>query len=53
MRTLIWHHDLGSVTLNLSFNNGDFEFRCLPIHATIIGYFNDVDNLTITSEYLS
>jgi anaphase-promoting complex subunit 2 len=36
MRKLIWHHELGSVTLNLTFDNGDFEFKCLPLHATIL-----------------
>ena len=45
MRSLLWHHDLGSVTLDLSFDNGDFEFKCLPIHTCLIGYFNDVDKL--------
>lgn len=49
MRSLLWHHDLGSVTLDLSFDNGDFEFKCLPIHACLIGYFNDVDKLSSDS----
>lgn len=42
MRTLLWHHDLGSVTLTLDFDNGEFEFKCLPVHAAIIGLFNEI-----------
>ena len=36
MRTLYWHHDLGSVSLTLTFDNCECDFKCLPIHATII-----------------
>lgn len=52
MRTLLWHHDLGSVSLSLTFDNGEFDFRCLPVHAAIIGYFNDVEG-SIQGEYLA
>ena len=41
MRKLIWHTNLGHVNLSLSFDNGDFEFKCLPIHAVLIGYFDE------------
>lgn len=41
MRKLLWHYELGSVTLNLSFDNGDFEFRCLPIHAILLEHFDE------------
>ncbi|CAK59207.1 unnamed protein product (macronuclear) [Paramecium tetraurelia] len=53
MRSLLWHHDLGSVTLDLTFDNGDFEFKCLPIHACIIGYFNDDDSKGLYSDALA
>lgn len=41
MRKLIWHTNLGHVNLSLTFDNGEFEFKCLPIHAILIGYFDD------------
>jgi len=41
MRKLIWHHSLGSVDLALEFDNGEFNFKCLPTHAILIGYFDD------------
>lgn len=52
MRKLIWHHELGSVTLNLTFDNGDFEFKCLPLHATILQYFDEDSKLFIYLYYL-
>ncbi len=36
MRKLIWHTSLGNVNLSLTFDNGEFEFKCLPIHAMLI-----------------
>ena len=41
MRRLLWHHELGSVTMTLSFDNGDFDFRCLPIHAALLDHFDE------------
>lgn len=41
MRKLIWHYQLGFVNLSLSFDNGEFEFKCLPIHAVLISYFDE------------
>jgi len=41
MRKLIWHHSLGSVDLSLEFDNGEFNFKCLPTHAILISYFDD------------
>lgn len=41
MRKLVWHYQLGFVNLTLSFDNGDFEFKCLPIHAILISYFDE------------
>lgn len=45
MRKLIWHTNLGHVNLTLTFDNGEFDFKCLPIHAVLIGYFDDTRNL--------
>ena len=41
MRKLIWHHSLGWVDLNLEFENGSFDFKCLPTHAILISYFDE------------
>jgi len=41
MRKIHYHNSLGHVDLTLSFENGDFEFKCLPIHAVMIGYFDE------------
>lgn len=40
MRKIHYHNSLGHVNLTLSFKNGDFDFKCLPIHAIMIGYFD-------------
>ena len=53
MRTLFWHHDLGSVSLTLTFDNCECDFKCLPIHATIIQYFNDIGDESIASNFLA
>ncbi len=41
MRKLIWHHSLGWVDLELEFDNGSFNFKCLPTHAILISYFDE------------
>jgi len=41
MRKLIWHNQLGFVNLSLTFDNGEFDFKCLPIHAILISYFDE------------
>ena len=41
MRKIIWHYNLGHVNLTLTFDNGNFEFRCLPIHAILITQFDE------------
>jgi anaphase-promoting complex subunit 2 len=41
MRKIHYHFNLGHVNLTLSFKNGDFEFKCLPIHAVMINYFDE------------
>ena len=45
MRRLMWHHSLGGVDLSLSFDNGSFNFKCLPTHAILIGYFDERRNI--------
>mmetsp|Transcript_14585 Transcript_14585/g.12387 ORF Transcript_14585/g.12387 Transcript_14585/m.12387 type:complete len:196 (+) Transcript_14585:581-1168(+) len=41
MRKMIWHHSLGWVDLDLEFDNGSFNFKCLPTHAILISYFDE------------
>jgi anaphase-promoting complex subunit 2 len=41
MRKIFFHYNLGHVNLTLSFDNGDFEFKCLPIQAIMITYFDE------------
>ncbi len=41
MRKIHYHNSLGHVNLTLSFKNGDFDFKCLPIHAVMINYFDE------------
>ena len=41
MRKIHYHFNLGHVNLTLSFKNGDFDFKCLPIHAVMINYFDE------------
>lgn len=41
MRKIQWHYNLGFVNLALSFDNGEFKFKCLPIHAILISYFDE------------
>lgn len=41
MRKIHYHNTLGHVNLTLSFKNGDFDFKCLPIHAVMINYFDE------------
>lgn len=47
MRNLLWHYELGSVTIQLTFDNGDFEFRCLPVHAALLEHFDESSMSTI------
>ena len=44
MRKLLWHNNLGCIDLALTFDNGRFEFKCQPIHALLINYFDDESN---------
>ena len=54
MRKIIWHYNLGHVNITLSFKNGDFDFKCLPIQAIMISYFDESKMKdSITSEELS
>jgi anaphase-promoting complex subunit 2 len=49
MRKIQWHYNLGYVNLSLVFDNGSFKFKCLPIHAILISYFDDSSNLNINN----
>ena len=40
MRKIFFHYNLGHVNLSLNFENGDFEFKCTPIQAVLISYFD-------------
>ncbi len=46
-RKLIWHNELGHVNLKLTFDNGEFAFKCFPIHAILISYFDETSKLNI------
>jgi len=41
LRKMVCHNNLGCVNLSLTFDNGEFDFKCLPIHATLISYFDE------------
>ena len=41
MRKIQFHYDLGYVNIVLTFENGDVPFRCLPVHAVIISFFDE------------
>lgn len=41
MRKIFYHYNLGHVNLTLSFENGDFDFKCLPIQAIMINSFDE------------
>lgn len=41
MRKIFFHSNLGHVNLSLQFNNGTFDFKCLPLQAILIGYFDE------------
>ena len=41
MRKIFFHYNLGHVNLTLSFDNGDFPFKCSPIQAVLINYFDE------------
>jgi len=56
MRKLIWHTNLGHVDLTLTFDNGEFEFKCLPIHAYLISFFDESKfnvKFGVSSEFLT
>lgn len=40
MRKIQFHYDLGYVNIVLDFMNGSVPFKCLPVHAVIISYFD-------------
>lgn len=41
MRKIAFHYNLGHVNLSLDFDNGSFQFKCLPIQAIMITYFDE------------
>lgn len=41
MRKIHFHYNLGYVNLTLSFDNGDFDFKCLPVQAMMISYLDE------------
>lgn len=56
MRKLIWHTNLGHVNLSLTFDNGEFDFKCLPVHAFLISYFDESKfnvKFGVSSEFLA
>eukprot|EP00919_Chromeraceae_sp_WS-2016_P041596 GHVR01099116.1.p1 GENE.GHVR01099116.1~~GHVR01099116.1.p1 ORF type:complete len:114 (-),score=11.61 GHVR01099116.1:213-554(-) len=57
MRKINFHYNLGHVDLSLSFDNGEFHFKCPPIQAIMITYFDENEmkdpNLGVSSEELS
>ena len=57
MRKIQYHYNLGHVNLTLSFKNGDFDFKCMPIHAMMITSFDEEyirdKNMGVSSEELS
>ena len=44
MRRIQFHYDLGYVNIVLRFENESVSFKCLPIHAIIISYFDESSN---------
>jgi anaphase-promoting complex subunit 2 len=54
MRKISFHYNLGHVNLTLTFDNGSFDFKCLPIQAIMITYFDESKikdiNLGVSSE---
>lgn len=47
MRKIQFHYDLGYVNIVLTFENGDVPFRCLPIHAVIISFFDETSKCLV------
>jgi anaphase-promoting complex subunit 2 len=41
MRRIFFHYNLGHVDLTLTFDNGPFDFKCLPLQAILISYFDE------------
>ena len=50
MRKLVFHSNLGYVNLALHFNNGSFDFKCSPMHAVLISYFDETSNKIFYSQ---
>lgn len=44
MRKIQFHYDLGYVNIVLDFANGSVPFKCLPIHAVMISFFDETSN---------
>lgn len=41
MRKITFHNNLGHVNLTLSFENGNFQFKCLPLQAILISALDE------------
>ena len=41
LRKVVWHHTIGYVDITISFDNGDFNFKCLPAHTIVLSYFDE------------
>jgi anaphase-promoting complex subunit 2 len=41
MRKIFFHYNLGYVNLTLTFDNGSFDFKCSPIQAMMVTYFDE------------
>jgi anaphase-promoting complex subunit 2 len=41
MRKIHFHYNLGHVNLTLTFKNGSFDFKCMPVHAILINCFDE------------
>jgi anaphase-promoting complex subunit 2 len=52
LRTLKFHTSLGSVNINLTFSNGSFKFKVLPIQAAIISLFDDTKK-ALSSDFIA
>lgn len=57
MRKIHFHYNLGHVNITLTFKNGSFDFKCMPVHAMMISYFDEEElknrEMGISSEELS
>lgn len=41
MRKILFHYNLGYVVLHLKFDNTEVTFKCLPVQAVMITYFDE------------